>query len=392
MLTSAGFKRLRTADYLPIIQEQARELFGEDADLSELTPLGKFIYLQAQQRAEDNELAEQVWNSRVVETSEGASLEVNVKRALITRRAWKKASGQVILDLSENVTIPTGHLFSNHVGVLYKTISSVQSIDAGNYSVQVEALDYGLIGNTEANSITTIVNPLPGLNSVTNPEAFTNGQNEETDEELRTRYYESLGAQGNRRLESLRARLPEEIEGLRSCLIIENDTNIEDVDGRPPHSFETIILGGDGQTIADKILTYKPFGIRAYGSESFISKDSQGTEHSIGFSFATPIQIFVTLQLKKSSNYPVDGDEQVKKQVLQYIGGTDGQTTYNGLGMSEDVILARLEARIFNVEGIEDVKASLSVDGGTFNEGNIEIGYTEVAETDTTKIEVSELV
>ena len=98
MLTPTGFKRLRVADYLPIIQEQARELFGETADLSDRTPLGRFIYLQALQRAEDNELAEQIWNSRFIDTSTGAALEANVKRALITK-TMVKSSGPISVNL-----------------------------------------------------------------------------------------------------------------------------------------------------------------------------------------------------------------------------------------------------------------------------------------------------
>lgn len=83
---------MRYADYLPLIEEQARELFGEDANLSERTPLGKFIRLQAYQRAEDNEEAEMLYHSRFVDTSEGIVLEQNVTRALISRKEWRKAS------------------------------------------------------------------------------------------------------------------------------------------------------------------------------------------------------------------------------------------------------------------------------------------------------------
>lgn len=41
LLTKSGFKRQRTADYLPIIEEQARDLYGEDADLSIVHQLAK---------------------------------------------------------------------------------------------------------------------------------------------------------------------------------------------------------------------------------------------------------------------------------------------------------------------------------------------------------------
>lgn len=58
------------------------------------------IHLQAQQRAEDNEQLEMVYNARFVDTSEGATLEANVKR-VITRKRWIKANGEVIVNLDK---------------------------------------------------------------------------------------------------------------------------------------------------------------------------------------------------------------------------------------------------------------------------------------------------
>jgi uncharacterized phage protein gp47/JayE len=392
MLTSAGFKRLRTADYLPIIQEQARELFGEDADLSERTPLGKFIYLQAQQRAEDNELSEQVWNSRFVDTSEGSSLEANVKRALITRKKWLKASGRVVFNLNRGTTVPIGTLVRTPYNVYFKTLENINAADDGNYSVDVEAVEHGAIGNAQAGEINIIVNPQLGIHSVTNPDAFLNGQDEETEEELKERYYASLSKLGNRRTESIRATILDEVKGVRSCLVIENDTLLDDEDGRPGKSFETIVLGGERQNIAQKIFESKPWGIRAYGQEVVNVTDSQGFDHPIGFSYAAPIQIYAKAQIKKSSTYPINGDEQIIEQIVKFIGGVNNNTQYNGLGMSEDVVQARLESRLFAVEGVTDAKVLLSLDGETYEEVNIPIGFAQVAETDSSKIEVSELV
>ena len=172
MLTKSGFKRQRTADYLPVIEEQARDLYGEDADLSDRTPVGKMIHLQAQQRAEDNEQLEMVYNARFVDTSEGATLEANVKRALITRKRWIKASGEVIVNLDKGAKINTGDLFRTKYNVYFKALEAIDAVEDGNYRVNVESLEYGAIGNVEPGDICIIVNPQSGINSVTNPDAF----------------------------------------------------------------------------------------------------------------------------------------------------------------------------------------------------------------------------
>lgn len=392
MLTSNGFKRMRYADYLPIIEEQAKELFGEDANLSERTPLGKFIRLQAYQRAEDNEEAENLYNSRFVDTSEGVALQQNVKRALITKKEGLKSSGSVVLNLDRGVTVPTDYLFATPYGVKFRPLQPVTAVEDGNYTVKVECTEYGAIGNVEVNEITVIVNPLTGINSVTNPSAFVNGQDEETDEELRARYYQSLGKLGNRRTEAIRAKVLDEVDGVRACLVDENDTNVISSTGVPPKAFETIVLGGEREVIAQKIKEAKPGGIQAYGIEQVPVTDNQGKVHTIGFTYATTVNIYVKAHVKKTSSYPIDGDKQVKLAIIKFVGGTFENTKHNGLGMSVNVIRAKLESRLFTIEGIEDAKVSLSTDGTTYEEANIPIGSKEVAETDVSKIEVVNLV
>lgn len=389
MLTAAGFKRMRVADYLPLIQEQARELFGEDADLSDRTPLGRFIYLQALQRAEDNEVAEQVWNSRFVDTSEGASLDSNVKRALLTRKRWLKASGVVVLNLNKGTTVPAGYLFRTLYNVYFKTLEEVAAVEDGNYRVNVEALEYGVIGNVESGDISIIVNHIEGINSVTNTDAFFNGQDEESDEELQDRYYNSLSKTGARRIETLEANVLDEVPGVRACVVIENEGHVYDSEGRPPHSFETVILGGEDETIAHAIFKKKPGGIRAYGtSATFTFTDDRGLSHEVGFTRARSIPIYVKIYRKINNQYPLNGDQQLIKRAVEYIGGTYDGTVYNGVGMSANVILARLESRLFAVEGLVDVRVELSINGTDYEASNVIIAFPEVAESDASKVEV----
>ena len=389
MLTPTGFKRLRVADYLPIIQEQAREQFGEDADLSDRTPLGRFIYLQALQRAEDNEVAEQIWNSRFIDTSEGASLEANVKRIPITKKGWLKANGAISVELKNGTTIPIGHLFKTPNNVHFRTLNSVTATSDATYSMMVECEEYGDIGNVEVGDISIVVNKIDGLLSVTNNEPFFNGQDEESDQELQDRYYESLSKVGSRRIEAIEANVLDEVPGVRSCVVIENDSHEFDTEGRPPHSFETVVLGGEDNAIAQAIFEKKAGGIRAFGKTTeVIIKNLRGIEHVIGFTRAVTVPIFVKVYKKTNNRFPVNGDEQLARRVVEHIGGTFNGVKYDGLGMSSNVIISRLESRLFAVEGLEDVRVELSVDGLTYNNENIVIAFPEVAETDSSKVEV----
>lgn len=95
--------------------------------------------------------------------------------------------------------------------------------------------------------------------------------------------------------------------------------------------------------------------------------------------------------VKKTRDYPINGDDQIAEQVIRYIGGTYENELYNGVGMSESVIVARCESRMFAVDGVKDVKVELSTDGIAFENENVVIAFPEVAETDVTKIEVIDL-
>lgn len=391
MLTHEGFKRKRYLDFFEDMSEEAKRLFGEDVNLSERSALGKFVSLIAYARAEDNELAEQIYNSRFVDTSEGIPLENNVKRALITRNEWLKATGIVQVELERGATITKGDLVGTNYGVNFTIEQSLKAPEDGVFNLPVKAVEYGVIGNVAANEITKIINPAVGFLSVNNALPFRNGQDEERDAELQDRYYSSLGNAGNRRVESIRARVLEEAEGVRAVLIDENDTMEVSDSGVPPKAFETIVLGGEPEEIARKIFEAKAGGIQAYGSTVIEVEDSRERKHTIGFTYAEAVQIYVKVAVKKGNNYPQNGDSQIKEQVLKYIGGTGSNSVYDGLGMNQDVIVARLEAQLFRVESVEDVRVSLSLDGEIYEETNISISFTEVAETDTSKIEVMNL-
>jgi len=393
LLTSKGFKRKTYEDFLEEIKAETRGLWGEDVNLSSKTPLGKHIESQAWQRSIDAEQAEQVYNSRFVDTSEGLSLQQNVKRALIDKNGWVKAIGKVNLSLDRNITVPAGTMIGTKYGVLYATEAEVKSTDAGIYEAGAKALEYGESGNAAAGEITEIINPIVGLKAVTNPDPFLNGQDEETDPQLKDRYYDSLGKLGNRRKVSVRARLLDEVNGVRSVIVDENDTLETSATGVPGKAFETIVLGGLRDEVARVILLAKPDGIQAYGQEIVLVEDSQGYEHKIGFTYATTVQVYVRIAVQKGPDYPIDGNEQVKQRIVKYIGGVYGNDKLKGLGMNEDVIRTKAEGSVsFTVEGVKDVQIELSKDGITYSPTNVSIKFAEVAETDISKIEVSELV
>lgn len=390
MLTELGFKRKRYDDFVLEMENKAKELFGNDVNLSERGPFGKFIKLIAYARAEENELSEKVYLSAFYDTAEGSSLDYVCKYIGITRIQSETATGQAQFSVETGTTVNAGMKIATTDGIEFKTLSSVTDSDNDGIVVaDIEALETGPSGNVPANTITEINTPQVGVNSVTNPSETSGGREQETDKELRDRYALSVARGGSSTLDSIRAKLLE-TKGVRASVVIENTTDSTDSDGRPPHSFESIVLGGNADDVGKSILESKPGGIQAYGTQSVVVKDASDNDQTIGFSYATQIDTYINVTLTTNASFPTNGQDMVKLELIKYIGGQDQDgNIYAGIGMGEDVVHSKLVSSAFRIAGVEDAVVETSTDGTNYASSNIAIEKTEVAETDNAKVVIT---
>ena len=128
-----------------------------------------------------------------IDSATGKDLDERVKEyANIIRKNATYASGEVTIKADLNSTFQRGELVS--IGSINYAADKDYAADSnGIIKANVICTILGAAGNTEANTIIYFPKTLKGLKTVTNEKAFTNGYNEETDEELRQRYYESVG-------------------------------------------------------------------------------------------------------------------------------------------------------------------------------------------------------
>lgn len=250
----------------------------------------------------------------------------------------------------------------------------------GYITVNVEAES---TGPTVANgyTLTEIETPVSGWDNATNPDDATLGTDEETDEELRARRDALLRAQGNATVEAIRADLLSEVTGVTDARVFENTTDVTDGDGLPPHSFEAVVLGGVNQDIADSLWASKAAGIATYGTITETVVDSQEVSHSIKFSRPTTVTVHIEVTLTTDSNYPADGDTQVKEAIANIYGAA--------LEIGDDVVISQLYEHIFSVSGVVDVTA-IKVDTVDPPTGttNLVIDDRELADIQTANIDV----
>lgn len=138
------------------------------------------------------------------QTATGAYLERHGALRGITRKTASPAKGTLTFSLSEttekDVTIPAGTVCSvaGKPFIQFSTDAAVQ-IKAGELSAKAAAtaLKSGDEYNTEADTITVIVNAPAFVFSVTNEQAFAGGSDPESDEALRERIVSSYSNRRN---------------------------------------------------------------------------------------------------------------------------------------------------------------------------------------------------
>jgi len=396
-VTENGFYKKDRETILKEMENAAKNLFGDDINLSEKSPLGIILKIISYALALLWFVMEKVYNSWWVSTATEQSLDYVGEYIGISRRPATNATGKVLFKGDANTEIPAGFLIETEGSeiIQFETTESGVIDETGETELGIQAKEAGSSGNVSANTITSIVNPISGLDSVINTDATENGLDRETDFEFRQRYRESVSKTGGSTVDSIRAALLA-VESVRTALVIENDT-LDIVDNIPPKAIESVVLGGLDNDIAKAIFDSKAGGIEAYGETIVSVEDAAGIEHDIGFTRATEIKIYISLIIETNDEYPLDGDTQIKDQIIAYIGGYSSRgVLQNGIGLNEDIRFSRIVDAIHNVDGVTEVK-SLRMgknDWGTITgiSSKISIATREVAETSLDYIEAGSIV
>lgn len=117
----------------------------------------------------------------------------------VYRKQSTFASGYLAITGAVGVIIPAGTKFTNVVPagsalpIKYYTVQKPGTIGAdGSCRIKVVADDSGIVGNVTAGEICLNITDIPNLTLIHNPEAFTNGADEESDESLLERLLERV--------------------------------------------------------------------------------------------------------------------------------------------------------------------------------------------------------
>lgn len=219
-----------------------------------------------------------------------------------------------------------------------------------------------------AATLDTIMNPVAGWDSIENTLPGVTGRNAETDAEFRARAA-TFYATGKATQEAIRQTILNQVPGIIACSVISNSTDIVDSEGRPAHSFEVLAEGGEASDIAATIWETCPAGIASHGNITTSVIDSEGRPQTVKFSRPSYAYIWVKVQraFNAEESYPVDGDSQIKANIVAWAGSfyRSGKNVYR-----RDIMTP-----VNQVQGLGDVIILL---GNTTTEGSTPTAYSTV--------------
>jgi len=329
VIDSAGITAPNYAEIYAELQQRFRSIYGTDAYLDPDSQDGQLLAIFAKALHDANQTAVQAYYSFSPATAVGAALSNNVLINGISRKVPTRS--QVILSLIGVANTPVlNGVVSDVAGNKWELPELVVIDHTGTAVVNATAINEGEI-RADPDTITTIVTTTKGWQSVTNHVAAIPGAPVESDGALRIRQAASTANPAQGLIKSINGSVAA-IEGVVRCRTYENDTNVPNADGHPPHSITVVALGGDPQEIARVIHLRKTPGAYTHGTTA-VSIVVDDWPNLVRFFIADQIRVKVKVVIKALPGFLATTVDLIKTNVANYI---------NALGIGVKVDQGRL--------------------------------------------------
>ncbi len=287
-----------------------------------------------------------------------------------TRQSAQKAVGSVVFSragTTGDVSIPIGTQIATPNGITFET-SAAGSIADGNQdsgSITIVATEGGAVGNVPASTITIIMTPIIGVETITNAAATTGGLDEESDAAFKQRFSEFTEGLGQSSVPGLIAKA-KSVDGVRSAAIFEHFP--------PSSSYNVTIYIEDGNGNAPQgLIDVVELEIIGDGSATYPGVKGAGIK----------VRILAPTKITIDVTTTISGNGLVSETAMEY-NIQEAITSYiNGLTIGNDMIREKLQAAIMNVNGVYDI------DSMTAPASNTSITSDEVVRVGTIAITFS---
>ena len=289
-----------------------------------------------------------------------------------------------------------GHRVSSNGAAVRLTVSSVLTTPitlSSNLSffeigtqIAVETVEYTAQG-ASTGAIDQLSRPITGVTRVANLQSAAAGRKAESDEDLRKRYLNGEFTFGTATLPTFTYHL-KNVLGVTETAVFENESDVTDAAGRPPHSVHCIVEGGLNPDIARAIYETKSAGISSHGKVSHRLITDEGIQiirfDRPDYRYMT-IHAVLTLLPETEETFSKTGYHDIK-QALYQLG--------KKFAIGQDVLIQTFYRACYQTRGVGHVELTIGASGDAAShpkmaKDNITIAPGQKAVFDLSRITVS---
>lgn len=303
MPNSLGPTGLITASQVEVLTNYTDDfetIYGADINIGSDTPDGQWINILVQSVLDLQDLLTQIYNSFDPDNAIGVVLDQRVAINGIQRQAGTFSVTNITLVLTQSVNLYGLDQTAQQVFTVSDNAGNNWQLQATHLGVSPGTVVYAFQSATPGanltipNTINVPVTIVLGVQSINNPTAVTSvGLNEESDASLRIRRQQSvsIGSQGY--LAGLLAAL-ENVVGVSSAFVYENNTSTTDANGVPGHTIWVIVSGtGAASAIANAIYTKRNAGCGLFGKTTYNVTQVDGSIFIVNWDVVVPQNLFI---------------------------------------------------------------------------------------------------
>jgi uncharacterized phage protein gp47/JayE len=387
-----GLQTKSLTELITELETTLKSIYGTDINVDSNSPDGQQINIYSQGAVDIRELLTQLNASFDFLQAEGKVLDQRVGLIGIKRNEGSftlqpveitidRALSLVGLDgdaTEINPQIENLYTVKDDEGNEFYLLSSQSEAGAGTYTYTFRAANLGKV-EVLPNTITTPVTVIAGVTNINNPNAPSSvGVDEETDTDLKTRALISSAIRSVGYLDSIETAL-KNLDNVTEAIVYENNTDVTDSNGIPPHSIWAIVEGGDPDEIAQTIYAKKSSGSGMKGVQSVTITRPNGQDFIVNYDTPTDEDLYIRLTVTPtlSASAITDLKQAIVDNVTWEIGGD----------ATADVIPCFVKTYLGNSYVVSGSEVSLN--GSTWFESVSPSGLDNRFKNDVSRITVS---
>ena len=386
-ITSRGVIIPDTSSLREQVENEFRDVFGQEIDLSPETPQGALVTMEVENR------------DAIVRNNAELANQINPDLAggIFLDAIWALMGGQrrsathsfltnVEFTGVAQTLIPKGSLAETRAGDTFATTKVLIIGNDGVTKGDMRSVETGPV-SCGAGELIRVASSVLGWETINNPTDAVLGRIAESDIRTRRRRRNTLAKNTVSVGEAITSALFD-IEGVESLSYRENYTDTTKViDGVSlvKHSIYVCVDGGANEEIAAALLRTKTVGAAYNGSETVaVTVPASGQLYQVKFDRPKEMTVFCRVTVRKS---PFDAQTLIPNAVEKWADGETGSD--NGLAVGRDLSPFEIVAAVNTVEPrLLVLKVELSIDGLTWTTAVIPVPINEVARLRRNAVEV----